>query len=145
MALSPLDGPTGGYRNAPTAAPGVGYESVTPSAWTPPAGGVLSFDRTQLRRAVALFQAAAASARSAAGKAPRVAGQGLSPWGGDPLGSAFGSNYQDPAEQACTALDELSDLLDGVVDRLAAVGRNFAETEAQSVELAQKSQVDGRN
>ncbi|MEV0699387.1 hypothetical protein AB0I53_15915 [Saccharopolyspora sp. NPDC050389] len=145
MALSPLDGPTGGYRNAPTSAPEAGYESAEPAARTPPAGGVLSFDQTELQRAVALFQAAAASAGSAAGKAPRVAEQGLPPWGDDPLGAAFGGGYRDPAEQACAALGELSGLLDDVADQLVAAGRNFAETEAQNIEHARKLQVDGRD
>ncbi|MEV0088375.1 hypothetical protein [Saccharopolyspora sp. NPDC050642] len=143
MALSPLDGPTGGYRNAPTSAPEAGYGLAAPQEWTP-AGGVLSVDQTELRRAVALFQEAAAAARSSAGKAPRVAGQGLPPWGDDPLGAAFGGGYRDPAEQACAALDELSGLLGDVADRLVAAGRTFAETEAQNVEHARRWQADGR-
>ncbi|MEU6270445.1 hypothetical protein [Saccharopolyspora shandongensis] len=145
MPLSPLDGPTGGYRNAPTSAPEAGHGSSAPPQWTPPADGALSFDQTELQRAAALFRAAAASAGSAAAKAPRVAEQGLPPWDDDPLGAAFDGGYRDPAEQACAALGELSGLLADVADQLVATGRNFAETEAQNIEHARKLQVDGRD
>jgi hypothetical protein len=140
VAPSALDGPTGGYRNAPTSAPGVDFGAVLPAAsWDTAAGGVISVDLAELGRAVMLFHDAAQAAGRAAGAAPRpVAGSafGVAPWGGDPLGAAFGNQYAGPSEQLPEALESLRALLTGTADRLEAARDGFAAAEERATEEA---------
>ncbi|MFE0022030.1 hypothetical protein [Amycolatopsis sp. NPDC059021] len=131
--VSALDGPTGGYRNAPTSAPGIDpFPATTNPQWTAPPGGVISLDQRELAGAVAKFHEAAAAASRAASGAPRTGdgtAYGVAPWGSDPLGAAFGGRYADPAQHLPTALEALSKLLDGVADQLARTGRVFDDTD----------------
>jgi hypothetical protein len=134
-----LDGPAGGYRNAPTSAPASPAAPGVPPPWVMPSGGVISVDEAVLGQAVTLFRLAAADAAGVAAKVPRpVVGSelGAAPWGDDPLGAAFGAQYADPAQQMGVALDELAGLLTGVADQLASVTGTFVAAEDRAVDLA---------
>ncbi|GAA4531707.1 hypothetical protein [Amycolatopsis samaneae] len=147
---SALDGPTGGYRNAPTSAPVTDPTSGDlPPGWSPPAGGVLSLEPRELAGAVAKFHEAAAAASRAASGAPRAGagtGYGVDPWGSDPLGAAFGGRYAEPAQHLPVALEALSQLLDGTADQLARTGRAFAETDEHAAgEVRKLMRSDARD
>ncbi|MFD9888113.1 hypothetical protein ACFWY9_02135 [Amycolatopsis sp. NPDC059027] len=139
---SALDGPTGGYRNAPTSAPGIDpFPANTDPQWTPQPGGVLSLDPSELSGAVAKFREAAAAASRAASSAPRTGdgtAYGVAPWGSDPLGAAFDGRYADPAEHLPAALEALSKLLDGTADQLTRIGHRFAETDEHAADTVRR-------
>ncbi|GAA1982201.1 hypothetical protein [Amycolatopsis minnesotensis] len=143
MAPSALDGPTGGYRNAPVSAPGVNALSGSP----PPAwggglpGGVLSVRPTELMHAVSAFQEAAAAASQAANTAPHTTSlsdtvtSDTAPWGADPLGAAFGSRYTEPARQVPAALEALAKVLHETADRLGRTTRGFVDADDQAAAM----------
>lgn len=147
---SALDGPTGGYRNAPTSAPGVNPAGGdSPPSWNLPTDGVLSVDLVELERAVSTFQEAAAAASQSVNDAPLTGDGsvfGIAPWGSDPLGAAFGSQYAEPAQCMRAALEALTILLQETADKLARVGRGFAEADEQaSAVVGNSTRFDARD
>jgi hypothetical protein len=140
MASTPdPPGAAGGYRNAPTSAPASpGAPGGSPSVDFS-IDGVVVVDASQLRRAAAGFQAVADDARAAVQNALNRAEGGTSgtaPWGSDPLGKAFESQYLPVAQPFADAVNALPELFDGIADRLAAAAKTFTAADEKVVELA---------
>ncbi|WP_433259837.1 hypothetical protein ACQPZF_21750 [Actinosynnema sp. CS-041913] len=96
-------------------------------------------DLAELGRAVMSFHDAAQAAGRAASTAPRpIAGSafGVAPWGGDPLGAAFGNQYAGTSEQLPEALEALRALLTVTAGKLAAARDGFAAAEGRATEEA---------
>jgi hypothetical protein len=119
----PSNDPTGGYRNAPTSAPA---PPGGPNALPSDAGlfqHLLVVDTAKILRGAAEFRTAAEDARTSVADArQRTEGGELraTPWGSDPLGTAFGSQYVPVAQAMDQALDGIVGLLSEIADRLTA-------------------------
>lgn len=135
---APSYDPTGGYRNAPTGAPAPPGAPAMP----PPDGlpdSLLVVDTGKIAQAVAGFQAAAgdtATAAAAARTGTEGGELGATPWGGDPLGSAFGSQYLPVAQAMDQALGGLAALLSDVADRLSTAKGLYTGAEDFALDTA---------
>jgi len=140
MAVEPqLQDGTGGYRNAPTAAPGTPSAPSAPLSGTVTFSGVLVVDSEELARAAAAFGLAAEAAASAAAVAQEQTGAGapgVPEWGSDPLGQAFGNSYVPVASEVGTALQEVAQFFTAMSGQLSATVAAFAATEQANNELA---------
>ncbi|MCE7010057.1 hypothetical protein LWC34_54115 [Kibdelosporangium philippinense] len=132
MPKPDIDGPAGGYRNAPTGAPAVGAAVPGGSTpWSP--SGQFSVDTGELAQAVAAFRGAAESAVAAQAGMPSATG---TPWGTDPLGKSFEGQYLGPAEGVQDAVSALARLLEDTADKLDAIRRNAETTEQNAITIA---------
>ena len=140
MAQEPqLHDGTGGYRNAPTAAPGAPSAPGAPPSGTVTFPGALVVDCDELRRAIAAFGLASDDAASAAALAqgqPGAGAPGGPEWGSDPLGQAFGSSYAPVAGEVATALREVAQLFAATSRQLMTTVTAFTATEQANNDLA---------
>jgi hypothetical protein len=135
---APYD-PSGGYRNAPTGAPTPPGLPGPPPPDANALSNIIAVDTAQIAQAAAGFRAVAGDTRTAVNEArSRTEGTslGATPWGQDPLGNAFGTQYAPVAQAMDQALDSLVALFDDIADRLAATGGIFTAAEDHAIHLA---------
>jgi uncharacterized protein YukE len=133
--------PTGGYRNAPTSAPGGPNQIPLPPTHVDSAG-LVAVDLDALKIAVTDFEGLKTQA-SAPYKASSSYSAGAHPWGQDAMGASFENNYLPSATGAQQALEALVDLFSSLADAMKDTHKDYKDTDdhttAVVVDLAKVS------
>jgi hypothetical protein len=122
--------PTGGYRNAPTSAPG-SPDTIAPVPTHIDTVGLVAVDLDALRVAVQSFEDLKAQA-DAPYKASSAYSAGAHPWGEDPMGASFEQNCLPSATGAQQALEALVGLFSGLADAMKDTHKDYKNADDYS-------------